>query len=234
MIIVNGENASGGNGLTRKNADELLSLGIDVITMGNHVWDKRETEKFIHEYDTIVRPANYPEPCPGLGYTYAEAKGHKVCVINMSGLVYMKSLDCPFFRFDEILEEIDEDVQIIIVDFHAEATAEKIAIGYYLDGRVSLVFGTHTHVQTSDNRILENGTGYITDIGMTGPLNGVLGVDKDIIIRSMKTKRPNKYELANGMLQLNGIITEIDEASGKCTCIQNFIKYYPEITEPTE
>ncbi len=190
LVIVNCENASAGNGLTEKNAQELFDSGIDVITMGNHVWDKKEILNFIDVYPDLVRPANYPEPCPGKGYTILAMNGVNVGVVNLSGVVYLKHLDCPFSTIDKVLDEIKSRCDIIILDFHAEATSEKLAMGYYLDGRASLVYGTHTHVQTADQRILSKGTGYLTDIGMTGPYDRIIGVDKDIIIQQMVIKGP--------------------------------------------
>ena len=225
FTIANGENASSGLGITEKNASDIIDWGIDVITTGNHVWDKKETEGYIDNYDWILRPANYPDPCPGKGYIIREKNGAKIAVINTSGLVYLKSLDCPFKKIDEILLEIPSDVKIRILDFHAEATAEKISMGYYCSQRVSLVFGTHTHVQTADCRILDDYTGYITDVGMTGPLDGVIGVDRDIILKGFLSKRPGKYSIASGPVQINGLVADIDE-SGKCKELFNFIKIY--------
>lgn len=226
LTIANCENASGGNGLTEKNARELFEWGVDIITMGNHVWDKRETVNFIDNFPHLVRPANYPEPCPGKGYTIFEKNGIHIGVINISGVIYLNNLICPFATLDKILLEISDKCQIIILDFHAEATSEKIAMGYYCDGRVSLVYGTHTHVQTADKRILPLGTGYLTDIGMTGPYDGILGVDKNIILEQMKNKRPAKYVMAEGAVQINGLYVEINEKTGKCEILDNFIKIY--------
>lgn len=224
FVIANGENASGGNGLTEKNAIELFNSNIDIITMGNHVWDKREIINYIDNYPYLIRPANYPEPCPGKGYTIIDSNGVRVGVINLSGLIYLNSLVCPFKTFDQIYDKINKACEIIIVDFHAEATSEKIAMGYYVDGRASLIFGTHTHVQTADCRILTNDTGYITDVGMTGPYDGILGVNKDIIIQQLINKRPAKFEVASGRCQINGLLADIDENNGNCHYIKNFIK----------
>lgn len=224
VVIVNGENASAGRGITEKNAKELFELGIDVITTGNHVWDKKEILTYIESYPQLIRPANYPDPCPGKGYTIIHRNGINIGVINLSGVVYLSNLANPFHTIDNILNEISKKCTIVIVDFHAEATSEKLAMGYYCDGRVSLVYGTHTHVQTADKRILSEGTGYITDIGMTGPLNGILGVDKDIIIEQMLSNRPARYDLAEGPTQINGIIVDINKETGKCGYIDNFIK----------
>ncbi|MCR1898087.1 TIGR00282 family metallophosphoesterase [Irregularibacter muris] len=222
FVIANGENASGGNGLTYKNSQELLSYGIDILTMGNHVWDKREIFDYIDEEDRLVRPSNYPSPCPGKGYTIIDKKGINIAIMNLSGRVFLPPLDCPFGTFEKDYMQIKEKADIIILDFHAEATAEKVAMGWFTDGRASLVFGTHTHVQTADEKILTQGTGYITDIGMTGPSNSVLGVDKDIIIKKFMTQRPIRFELAEGPVQINAIIAEIDETNGKCTSIKRY------------
>lgn len=222
FIIANGENASGGNGLTYKNAQELFSYGIDVITMGNHVWDKKEIFQYIGKEAGLVRPANYPSPCPGKGYTIIVKKGIRIGVINLSGRVFLSPLECPFRVFEEIYEELKSVTDIIIIDFHGEATAEKMAMGWYVDGKASLIFGTHTHIQTADEKILPQGTGYITDVGMTGPYHSVLGVDKDIIIDKFITQRPAKFELASGPVQVNGLIVDINEINGKCNKIERF------------
>lgn len=226
IVIANGENASGGNGLTEKNAKELFDCGIDIITMGNHVWDKKEIIDYIDKYPFLIRPANYPEPCPGRGYNIYTKSNVRIGIINLSGVIYLNNLISPFDTFDNIYKKIRSECDLIIIDFHGEATSEKIAMGYYVDGKASLIFGTHTHVQTADRRILAGGTGYITDIGMTGPYNGVLGVEKDIIIQQYKTKRPIRYELATGEIQVNCITADINEKTGLCQNIENFIHIY--------
>ncbi|MFZ7119756.1 MAG: TIGR00282 family metallophosphoesterase [Eubacteriaceae bacterium] len=226
FTIANCENASGGNGLTEKNTLELFEYGIEVITMGNHVWDKKETINFIDNYPNLIRPGNYPQPCPGKGYTIYEKNGIKIGVINISGIIYLNNLQCPFNTFDNIINKLSDTCKVIILDFHAEATSEKIAMGYYADSRASLVYGTHTHVQTADTRILPGGTGYITDVGMTGPYDGILGIEKDIIINQLKSKRPIKFKIASGQVQVNGIIVDIDENTGKCRNIKNFINIF--------
>jgi len=219
VVIANCENAAGGNGLTKKVADELFSIGIDVMTMGNHVWANKEIFSFIENETRIIRPANYPEgTTPGRGYNVFEKNNVKFTVINLCGRVFMENLDCPFRKIDEILKKIE--CPIIIVDFHAEATSEKIALGFYVDGRVSCVYGTHTHVQTADEKILPNGTAYITDIGMTGPYDSVLGVDKDIVIQKFTTLLPVRFEVAKGKAQFNGIVFEVDNNSGKAISIE--------------
>ncbi|WPX09715.1 TIGR00282 family metallophosphoesterase [Anaerocellum danielii] len=219
VVIANCENAAGGNGLTKKVADELFSIGIDVMTMGNHVWANKEIFSFIENETRIIRPANYPEgTTPGRGYNVFEKNNFKFAVINLCGRVFMENLDCPFRKIDEILRKIE--CPIVIVDFHAEATSEKIALGFYVDGRVSCLYGTHTHVQTADEKILPNGTAYITDIGMTGPYDSVLGVDKDIVIQKFTTFLPVRFEVAKGKAQFNGIVFEVDNNSGKAISIE--------------
>lgn len=231
FTIINGENASGGNGLSTKNAKELLNLPIDVITMGNHVWQQKELLETIADFPQIIRPLNYPEPCPGKGYAIFDCQlkngSHKkICVANLSGQVFMPNLDCPFNRIVPLRETLKAAADLIIIDFHAEATSEKIAFGYFLDGWATAVYGTHTHVQTADERILAGGTAYITDIGMTGPLDGVIGVERQIIIDTMLTKRPSRFVTATGKVQINGIILAIDEIENKVTKITRLYQTY--------
>ncbi len=196
FIIVNGENVAGGMGITENLYKEILQMGADVVTMGNHTWGKKDIFNFIDDAQ-LIRPANYPKGVVGKGYTIRECKGKKIAVINLIGRTDMNVLsENPFIKINEILEEINKKADIIIVDFHAEATAEKIAMGYYLDGRVNIVFGTHTHVQTADEQILEKGTAYITDIGMTGPKKSVIGMDVNVSIKRFETTLPEKYKLA--------------------------------------
>ena len=211
FVIVNGENAAEGMGITEKNFNDIISQNVDVVTMGNHTWGKKEIFKFI-DHPKLIRPANYPKGVVGKGYNIYECKNKKIAVINLIGRTDMNILsENPFILVDEILEEIKEKADIIIVDFHAEATAEKIAMGYYLDGRVNIVYGTHTHVQTADETILEKGTAYITDIGMTGPKNSVIGMDVDVSIKRFITTLPERYKLAEGKCVLNGCIFDIDD-----------------------
>ena len=221
MVIANGENASGGRGLNREGRDDLFRAGVDVITMGNHVWDNKEIFQFLDDEYRIVRPANFPGDCPGRTYTiYTAPFNIKVAVINLCGRVFMQQLDCPFAAADAILEEIGDEADCIFVDFHAEATSEKLALAYYLDGRVTAVVGTHTHVQTADERILPKGTAYITDLGMTGVRESVLGVDKDIIIKKFLTQRPVRHELAKGSRQLQGLLITLDDTTFKATAVK--------------
>ena len=212
FMIVNLENASGGSGVTEANARELLEISaVDVYTSGNHIWDKKDVNNIIQESSRILRPANYPSPCPGRGYEIYRVGGVRVGVVNLSGTVYLNQLDNPFHTFDKIYEIISSACDMICVDFHAEVTSEKIAFGYYADGRASVIYGTHTHVLTADERILKNGCGYLTDIGMTGPLDGVIGVEKEIIIRQFLTQRRARYEVAEGPVQVNGAVFTLDD-----------------------
>ena len=220
FIIVNGENASGGKGLNRRGMEDLLTAGADVVTMGNHVWDNKEIFQFIDDEPRLVRPANYPAYCPGKEYgIYHCGSNERIAVINLCGRVFMPALDCPFAAVDSILEAVQNEVDYIIVDFHAEATSEKLAMAYYLDGRVSAVVGTHTHVPTADARILPQGTAYITDLGMTGVQESVLGIKSELIIHKFLTARPVKYEIAEGMAKLQGVWIELDDRSGKSLSI---------------
>ena len=219
FIIVNGENAADGMGLTEKMYKDILSLNVNVVTMGNHTWGKKEIFNFIDD-KSIIRPANYPDNNPGKGYNIYECNGKKICVINLIGRTSMTVLsENPFIKVKDILNKVNNIVDIIIVDFHAEATAEKIALGYYLDGDLSIIFGTHTHVQTSDERILKKGTAYITDIGMTGPNESVIGMDIDVSIKRFLTSLPEKYKVAEGEGKLNSCLFEIDEETNKVTNI---------------
>lgn len=219
ICIVNAENTSQGMGLIKKDFEELMKLDIDVLTMGNHTWGKKDIFSFINN-KRIIRPANYSKGVPGKGYTIIEKEGKKVGVINLIGRTDMNVLsENPFLIVDSILEKIKNNVDIIIVDFHAEATAEKIAMRYYLDGKISALFGTHTHVQTADEMILEKGTGYITDLGMTGPIKSIIGMDIDVSIKRFVTSLPEKYKLATGEYCLNGCLFEIDVESKKTTKI---------------
>lgn len=218
-MIVNLENASGGCGVSEANAKELLAVSsVDVYTSGNHIWDKKDVKNVIND-ERILRPANYPGDCPGHGYGIYKTPKGTVGVINLSGTIFMENLDNPFIVFDTIYEIMHAQCDIICVDFHAEATSEKIAFGYHADGRASAVFGTHTHVQTADERVLEKGCGFITDIGMTGPLNGVIGVDRDIIVRLFLTQRKSRFETASGASQLNGALFDFDK-NGKCVSVE--------------
>lgn len=216
LVIANGENSAAGFGITKKIYDELTGLGIDVITGGNHIWDKKEFLKVIDDCPALVRPANYPPGAPGQGWlTVKLASGQKVTVLNLLGRVFVDDVDCPFRRADEVLEEVRKISPFIIVDIHAEATSEKIALGWYLDGRVSAVLGTHTHVQTADDRVLPAGTAFISDIGMVGPRDSVIGVVKETIIHKFLTRLPERYEPAPGPVLANAVFLEIDGTTGQ-------------------
>ncbi len=217
LTICNGENSADGNGITPRSADFLFSSGVDIITLGNHSFRRREIFAYLNESDYIIRPLNFPEATtPGRGLCTVDLGYTRVCVLNLMGQQYIDAgLDNPFLCIDRALKSVDAPV--VLVDFHAEATSEKRAMGYYLDGRVSAVFGTHTHVQTADEEVLPHGTGYITDLGMTGPIHSVIGVDKDIIIRRFTSKLPERFDYADGDCKLDCVIFDIDHRSGRCT-----------------
>ena len=215
FVITNGENVAGGMGITEKNYKDILLAGTDIVTLGNHTWSKKDIFNFINE-PRIIRPANYTKGLPGKGYAILNAGDKKVAVINLIGRVDVNVLsENPFKVAASIIEEIKEQADIIIIDFHAEATAEKIALGHYLDGKVTAIFGTHTHVQTADGKVLPNGTGYITDIGMTGPEHSVIGMEIAASIKRLETTLPEKYKLAEGSCMFNGVIFEIDDETNK-------------------
>ena len=221
LVIANGENAAGGSGLTPKIVKELLSSDIDVITSGDHIWKKKEVIEIIPKENRLLRPANYPDNVPGKGYVILSLKNSiKVAVINLIGRVFMKPLECPFKTVKELLDKIKEETSIVIIDLHAEATSEKVAMGWFLDGQVSCILGTHTHIQTSDERILPKGTAYITDLGMTGPIDSVLGRRPEQVLEHFLTGMPAKFEMAKENVQLQGVIVDIDENSGKARTIK--------------
>jgi 2',3'-cyclic-nucleotide 2'-phosphodiesterase len=220
LAIANAENAAGGFGLTPAVAEELFALGLDVLTSGNHIWDKREVYDYFGRQPRLLRPANYPD-APGSGVAVLRARSGLECaVVNLQGRVYMPATDCPFRKMDQILETLDPAIKVRFVDFHAEVTSEKVAMGWYLDGRVSAVIGTHTHVPTADTRILPGGTAYQTDCGMTGPYHSVIGVDTDIILRRFLTSMPLRMEAARGEPELHSVIIEVDDATGKARSIR--------------
>lgn len=218
LTIVNGENSADGNGILPKSSDTIFSAGADVITGGNHSFRRKEIFNELEENPFLLRPANFPDNIPGKGYSVIDFGKTRVAVINIMGNVYMDSLESPFICADKLINKAHDDgIKNIVVDFHAEATSEKRALGFYLDGRVSAVFGTHTHIQTADNQVLPNGTGYITDIGMCGPKNSVIGVKKDIIISRFVNKISDKFLIeTEPPMMINGCVFEIDETSGKC------------------
>jgi len=214
FAIANAENSAGGFGITPAIAEDLLGLGLDVLTSGNHVWDKRELYDYLQRQPRLLRPANYPE-APGRGMGVFRARNGVDCaVINLQGRVYMPSTDCPFRKADQILSELDPSVKVKFVDFHAEVTSEKVAMGWYLDGRVSAVVGTHTHVPTADTRVLPGGTAYQTDCGMTGPYRSVIGVETSIIFQRFLTGLPVRMEAARSGPELHSVIVDVDEQTG--------------------
>jgi metallophosphoesterase (TIGR00282 family) len=220
LAIANAENAAGGFGITPSIAEELFALGLDVLTSGNHVWDKRELFDYFARQPRLLRPANYPE-APGRGaITYRARNGAECAVINLQGRTYMPATDCPFRKVDQLLNELDPAVKVRFVDFHAEVTSEKMAMGWYLDGRVSAMVGTHTHVPTADTRILAGGTAYQTDCGMTGPYHSVIGVQTDIIIQRFLTGLPVRMEAARTGPELHAVIVDVDEATGKARAVR--------------
>lgn len=222
QVIANAENAWRGKGLNRQTADDLYSGGIHILTSGNHIWDQREIFDFIETEDRLIRPANYPKATPGRGWTTTWAGSSGICyaVINLLGRAFVSELDCPFRTLDQILDEIPKEVVIRIVDFHAEATSEKMAIAHYAKGRVSAVLGTHTHVQTADEQILLGGTGYISDVGMTGAFHSILGVETEAVLNRFLTHLPTRFNPADGPGQLDAVVLDIEEQSGKTISIE--------------
>jgi 2',3'-cyclic-nucleotide 2'-phosphodiesterase len=222
LAIANAENAAGGFGITPAIAEDLLGMGLDVLTSGNHVWDKKDIYDYIARQPRLLRPANYPE-APGHGAVVVRARNGADCaVLNLQGRTYMPPTECPFRAADRLLGELDPAVKVRFVDFHAEVTSEKMALGWYLDGRVSAVVGTHTHVPTADTRILPGGTAYQTDCGMTGPYQSVIGVDTDIIMRRFLTGLPIRMEAARQGAELHAVIVEADDVSGKARAVRRF------------
>ncbi len=219
LTIVNGENASDGNGILPKTADFLFSSGVDVITLGNHSFHRKEIYPYLEEKQNIIRPMNFPhQTTPGKGYCIVDMGYTTVAVVNMMGQEFIDNrLDNPYFIMDDLLKTLD--AKIIVLDFHAETTSEKRAMGLYLDGRVSAVFGTHTHVLTADSEVLPNGTGYITDVGMTGPIHSVLGIKPEIIINRFKTKLPERFEYGTGECKMDCAVFDIDIKTGKCNSV---------------
>ena len=224
FTIVNGENAAEGMGITQKNLDDILSQKVDVITMGNHTWAKKDIFKFI-DHPKLIRTANYTKGVVGKGYGIYICQNKKIAVINLIGRVDINVLsENPFIIAKELVEKLQKQVDIIIVDFHAEATAEKIAMGYFLDGKATAVFGTHTHVQTADEKILPKGTAYITDLGMTGPKNSVIGMDIEVSFKRFETTLPERYRIATGETMLNGVIFDIDDDTNKVKQVKRIYK----------
>lgn len=227
LVLANGENAAAGFGITPLLAEELLGLGIAVLTTGNHIWDKKEIYPYLAEHadGPLLRPANYPSHVPGRGLYVGKTKaGLEFAVINLQGRVFMPPIDCPFRTVDALLESIPESVKVRFVDMHAEATSEKLAMGWYLNGRVTAMVGTHTHVPTADEMVLPGGTAYVTDLGMTGPYESVIGVEKDTIIRKFLSQLPERYEVAKGDVRLCGVLVEADPETGRAVSIERVVR----------
>lgn len=228
FVIANGENVAGGFGLTESLVKDLYAMGVQVVTTGNHVWDKKDFVGYIAKDSHVLRPANFAPGVPGSGsIVYTLPGGTKVGVLNLSGRVFMANMDCPFRTAQSEMEEMLKQTKIIIIDFHAEATSEKVAFGYFVDGTASAVLGTHTHVQTADEKILPNGTAYITDVGMTGPAHSVIGIDVAQIIRRFLTGMPDRFETAQGKGILSAVVCDINPDSGKALGIQRLQLSYP-------
>src|SRR5580658_7876419 len=221
LAIANGENSAGGFGITPLIAEELFSLGLDVITSGNHIWDKKEIFDYLPRTPRLLRPANYPADLPGTGLLVTKARnGVPVAVIDLQGRVHLPAIEDPFRMADNILQSLDPSIKVRFVDFHAEVTSEKMAMGWYLDGRVSAMIGTHTHIPTADERILPGGTAYQTDVGMTGPYDSVIGVEKEPVLTKFLTAMPIKMEPSRLAAELHSVIVDVDEATGKAISIQ--------------
>ena len=227
LVLANGENAAAGFGITPGLADELLGLGIAVLTTGNHIWDKKEIYPYLAEHadGPLLRPANYPPQVPGRGlYLGKTQAGLEYAVINLQGRVFMPPIDCPFRTVDALLESIPETTKLRFVDMHAEATSEKLALGRYLDGRVTAVVGTHTHVPTADEMVLPGGTAYITDLGMTGPFESVIGIKKEIAIRKFISQLPERFEVAQGDVRLCGVLVQAEAGTGRAVSIERITR----------
>jgi metallophosphoesterase (TIGR00282 family) len=220
VTVVNVENAAAGFVVTPQLCRDFLDQGVDVMTSGNHIWDKKEIIAYIAKENLLLRPANFPVGTPGSGHVTVKSGPHRVAVLNLMGRVFMQPNDCPFRKADEIVPELRRETPVVVVDMHCEATSESQAMGWYLDGRVSAVVGTHRHVQTADERILPGGTAYITDLGMTGPVDSVIGVDKAIILERFLTQMPVKFEPAKGPAALHGVVIAVDPETGRASSIQ--------------
>ena len=220
LVIANAENAAGGLGLTLTTAKELLSTGVDVLTSGNHIWAQKEIIPYLDGRMPILRPLNYPPTVPGKGYIV----NSQAMVVNLIGRTFMGDVDCPFRAIDQLLTELEDKPPVIIVDFHAEATSEKVAMGRYLDGRVSAVLGTHTHVATTDTQLLPQGTAYVTDIGMTGPIDSVIGMETEVVIQRFLTGIPHRMSVAKGKTMFNAVLVRVDKKSGRAISIDRIYK----------
>ena len=216
LVIANAENSAGGMGVDIKSAKELLSAGVQVLTSGNHIWKKKEIYTYLDQQDHLIRPANYPEGAPGKGWCIWQRNHLKALIVNVQGRVFMPNhVEDPFRCVDQIIREQRDHIPVVIVDMHAEATSEKCAMGWYLDGRASIVFGTHTHVQTADERILPGGTAYITDVGMCGAIDSVIGIERELVIQGFLTQLPRQFEVAKDNVVLQGVVVEVDGQSGR-------------------
>jgi len=227
FCVVNIENAASGFGVTPAMARQALEQGADVLTSGNHIWDRKEIIEYIVKENLLLRPANYPTGAPGVGSVVVKAGTYQVGVLNVQGRVFLPSIDCPFVRADEEVARMRAATPLIVVDMHAEATSEKQAMGWYLDGRVSAVVGTHSHVQTADERILPGGTAYVTDLGLTGPIDSVIGVEKELAIQRFLTGMPNRFEPAKGRARLQGAVIRIDAETGRASGIERLQRDLP-------
>lgn len=223
FCVLNGENAAGGFGITEENARAFFQAGVDVITSGNHIWNRKEAGDLMLREPRLLRPSNYPSGVPGSGIHVAETPAGPAAVINLMGRVFMPPVECPFREVDRLLDQIDSNVRIIIVDFHAEATSEKVALGWHLNGRVTAVVGTHTHIQTADERVLPGGTAYISDAGMTGPLDSVIGIKTELALGKFLTGVPRRFEAAGGHGQLNGVLVDVDPSTGHSLAIERIL-----------
>lgn len=225
FVVVNGENAADGLGIYTSQAEQLFSIGVDAITSGNHIWHRKEIEHMLSSDQPIMRPANYPSGAPGKGYTTISVKNHTVGIINLQGREHMRPIDCPFKTGREIIRKLQEKTRVVIVDFHAESPEEKEALAFYLDGQVSALIGTHTHVQTADEKIMPKGTAYISDIGMTGPCDSVIGSSKEISVQRSLSQMPLKMEVSDNTAVIEGVKIEIDVESGHALSIER-IRHY--------
>lgn len=220
IIVVNGENAAAGRGITRAIATDFFEWGVHGITLGNHTWDNKDLFQWIDDEPRLVRPANFPEGAPGQGMAIIKGNGKQLAIINLQGRTFLPPIDCPFRKADELIEQASKSTKNIFVDFHAEATSEKIAMGWYLDGKASVVVGTHTHVQTNDETILPQGTAYITDVGMVGSKEGVLGMERSAVLHKFLTQLPARFVVDEGNWHLHAVSVQIDDSTGKATKIE--------------
>lgn len=226
LVVANGENLSDGKGCTEKEAKILFELGVRVITGGNHTWDKHQSQEYLKQEVRSLRPLNYPKGTHGNGYIIVDVEKTKVAIVSLQGRTFMSAIDCPFRTAEWVISKIKNETKVILIDFHAEATAEKMALAHFLDGKVSCIIGTHTHIQTSDERILPNGTGYITDVGMTGPYDSVIGMKTQAAINRFLYQTPQKYETAINEVHLSAVFLKVDSESGKTLSIERI--FFPE------